>query len=152
MKRTILCIAVAACGSLFAQDTPAGCTDSMVQGTYAVTISGTAPAAAVVPGSAALPGTLQPFIGLVLITFDGKGTFTQLDWIKGTLSPYVPARPAKGVYKVNPDCTGTSTISLPVAPFEIVTQFIVTDNGAGSIFIVATPASNMTMGSSRRIR
>lgn len=153
MKRMILCAAFAAsCGSLLAQDAPAGCTDSMLQGTYAASISGMAPAPAVVPGSSALPGTIQSLIGLVLMTFDGKGTFTQSDWVKGTLSPYVSARPGKGVYKVNADCTGTSTISIPGAPFDIVTQFILTDNGKGSIFIVATPATIMTMGSSHRVR
>src|SRR4051812_14505683 len=111
-------------GAMVAQETPAGCTDSMLQGTYAVAISGTAPAPSIAPGTAALPGTIQDQIGLVLITFDGKGRFTQTDFVKGTLSGYAGARPATGTYKVSPDCTYTSTRTLPVAPFEIITQGI----------------------------
>src|SRR4051794_35039875 len=101
IKHFVLCLGLATmAGSLLAQDAGIGCTDSMLQGTYAVSISGTAPAPAIAPGSSALPGTLQQFVGMVLITFDGKGGFTQFDFLKGTLSGYSPARPGKGIYKV----------------------------------------------------
>lgn len=154
MKPTLLaCLSLAAWSTTsLAQDATVGCTDSMVQGTYVATIRGSAPAPVIAPGKPGLPGAIQDFIGLVLIHFDGKGSFTQQDYIKGTLAPYVSARPGKGTYKVNPDCTGTTTITIPVAPFEIVTQFILTDNGAGFTFIVVTPSENMTTGTSRRIR
>jgi hypothetical protein len=151
-QHLLLCLALAiGCGNLFAQDF-GRCSNSTLEGTYAVQLTGTAPAPVVLPDSGATPGTIQPFVGLALITFDGYGSFTQFDYIKGTLSGYTPARPGKGTYKVNPDCTGTSTISLPVAPFEIVTQFIITDSGRSFVLIVTTPQTNMTAGTGRRVR
>jgi hypothetical protein len=154
MKKTLLYFfALAALSAtLSAQDAPAGCTDSMLQGTYAGQLSGTAPAVTIAAGGSALPGTLQNFVGMVIGVFDGKGTFTQVDFLKGTLSGFSPARPGKGVYKINADCTGTITVVLPVAPFEIVTQIILIDGGKRIIGIVSTPANNMTTLSSERVR
>jgi hypothetical protein len=51
--------------------------------------------------------------GIVKTTYDGKGNFTQVDAV-GINGNIVPGwRPGTGTYSVNPDCTGTATISIP---------------------------------------
>src|SRR5688572_8650626 len=56
------------------------CNNKLLKGTYGLQMQGTRP----VPGGTGL----EPVIGIVVRTFDGRGNFTQLDNIKGALSGF----------------------------------------------------------------
>src|SRR5260370_23699987 len=91
------------------------CSNLTIKGTYAFTIHGTV----------FLPGGLTLLIdGIDKVTFDGDGNLTQVDAVatNGNLPP--GWRPGTGTYSVNPDCTGTQTISVAGAP-DLHIQFIV---------------------------
>jgi hypothetical protein len=64
-------------------------------------------------GDGSAPLTLS---GVVKTTNDGKGNFTQVDAV-GVNGDVAPGwRPGTGTYTVNPDCTGTATITIPGMP------------------------------------
>ncbi len=95
------------------------CSNSTIQGTYAFTLHGTL----------FLPGGYTVLIdGIAKATYDGKGNFTQVDAVadNGNLAP--GWRPGTGTYSVNPDCTGTQTVSVPGLP-DLHLQFIVAQSG-----------------------
>jgi hypothetical protein len=95
------------------------CSNFTIQGTYAFTIH----------GQAFLPdGSTLLIDGLAKTTFDGKGNLTQLDAVavNGNVAP--GWRLSTGTYSVNPDCTGTFTVSNGDQP-PIHTQFIVAQSG-----------------------
>jgi hypothetical protein len=95
------------------------CSNSTIRGSYAFTIHGTI----------FLPdGSTVLLDGLAKQTFDGNGTFTQVDAVaaNGNLPP--GWRPGSGTYSVNPDCTGTQTIVIPGNP-DVHVQFIVAQSG-----------------------
>jgi len=84
------------------------CGNSTIRGSYAFTIHGTL----FLPNGATLVVT-----GIDKVTFDGKGNFTQLDAVSMNGNLDAPGwRPGAGTYSVNPDCTGTQTIVVPVCP------------------------------------
>jgi hypothetical protein len=61
--------------------------------------------------------------------FDGKGKFTQHDFIVVNGQPVGTEFEAEtGTYKVNSDCTGTATINYTNGS-EIVLQLVVVDRG-----------------------
>src|SRR5260370_36901052 len=96
------------------------CSNSTIEGTYAFTIHGTV----------FLPGGAPPLLvdGLAKPTFDGNGNITQLDAVavNGNVAP--GWRLSTGTYSVNPDCTGTFTVSNGDRP-PINGQFIVAHPG-----------------------
>ena len=78
------------------------CSNSTIRGSYAFTIHGTI----------FLPnGSTLLIDGIAKQTFDGNGNFTQVDAVatNGMLTP--GWRPGTGSYSVNPDCTGTFTVT-----------------------------------------
>jgi hypothetical protein len=78
------------------------CSNATIRGTYAYTIHGQV----FIPNGPTLLIT-----GLALSTFDGAGNVTELDAISanGNMAPgWVPNT---GIYSVNPDCTGTITVT-----------------------------------------
>jgi Flp pilus assembly protein TadG len=95
----LLTFAFAASSTLMAH---AGCTNATIQGTFAFTIHGTI---LIQDGSTLLVD------GLAKTTFDGKGNLTQLDAV--AINGNVAAGWASntGTYVVNPDCTGTFTVT-----------------------------------------
>jgi len=113
----LLTLALAASSTLAAH---AGvCSNMSIKGTYASTIHATI----------FLPdGSTLLLDGLAKQTFDGNGSFTQVDAVaaNGNLPP--GWRPGSGTYSVNPDCTGTSTIVIAGMP-DLHTQFIVSESG-----------------------
>jgi hypothetical protein len=112
----LLTMALAASSAVTAR---ASCTNSTIKGTYAFTIHGTV----------FLPGGFTLLIdGIDKVTFDGDGNLTQVDAVatNGNLPP--GWRPGTGTYSVNPDCTGTQTISVAGAP-DLHIQFIVAQSG-----------------------
>jgi len=95
------------------------CSNSTIQGTYAFTIH----------GQVFLPDGSTPLIdGLAKTTFDGKGNLTQLDAIavNGNVAPGWASN--TGTYSVNPDCTGTCTVTNGNQP-PVHLQMIVAQSG-----------------------
>ena len=122
MKR-ILCLAVTALAlGLMINSTQAQatvCSNATIRGTYAFTLH----------GQIFLPnGGTVLLDGLSKQTFDGNGHFTQVDAVaeNGVLTP--GWRPGSGTYSLNPDCTGTQTISVPGLP-DLHLQIVVSQSG-----------------------
>jgi len=110
------------------------CSNSTIQGSYAFTIHGTV----------FLPdGSTLLIDGIDNVTFDGDGNLTQVDAVatNGNLPP--GWRPGTGTYSVNPDCTGTQTISVAGAP-DLHIQFIVAQSGNAIHQVVIDPGGAVT--------
>ena len=112
-----LTVAVAACSAMTAQAYV--CNNATIRGTYAYSIHG------------------QVFIqngptlyidGLARTTFDGEGNVSELDAIavNGNLAPGWAYN--TGTYSVNPDCTGTITVTNGNQPL-VHLQFVVAQSG-----------------------
>jgi len=93
-----------------------GCSNATLKGTFAHTASGfiTAP-----------PSMAGPLAGAGTDTFDGKGGITGSATlsINGNIVPLTET----GTYKVNPDCTGTYTVSSPGGTTSAF--FVISDSG-----------------------
>jgi hypothetical protein len=113
----LLTLALAASSTLAAH--AGGCSNSTIQGNYAYTIH----------GQVFLPdGSTLLIDGLARTTFDGKGNLTELDAIaaNGNMAPgWVPNT---GTYSVNPDCTGTITVTNGNQPL-VHLQMVVAQSG-----------------------
>jgi len=121
----------ALCGTSRAAD--AGCSLATLTGAYAFGVTDynnpTPPPIRVVGG---------------IKVFDGKGNFTQRDYLGGT-SPavFAPAGTESGTYTVNPDCTGSLDIHLmapPVCPGQDgeIKALIVISNGGRHVHEVVS--------------
>ena len=113
----LLTVALAASSTLTAH--ASACSNSTIQGTYAFTIH----------GQVFLPdGSTLLIDGLAKTTFDGNGNLTQLDAIaaNGNVAPGWASN--TGTYSVNPDCTGTATITNGNQP-PVHLQLIVAQSG-----------------------
>jgi hypothetical protein len=122
----LLTFALAASSTLTAH---AACNNLTIQGTYAFTLHGTI----------FLPDTSTLLIdGIAKQTYDGRGNLTQLDAVatNGNMAP--GWRPGTGTYSVNPDCTGTMTLSVPGLP-DVHIQFIVAQSGKTIHQVVTDP-------------
>jgi hypothetical protein len=93
-----------------------GCSNASIKGTFAHMATGfeTAP-----------PAIAGPLTGVGTDTFDGNGGVTSnaILSINGNIVPLA----ATGTYKVNPDCTGTYTISGAAGTTRLV--FVIADSG-----------------------
>ena len=104
----------------------AQCSNATVHGHYAFTITGQILAPAPAAG---------PVTGVAMTEFDGKGNLTQVDHaVHNGAPPQEDWRPGSGTYHVNPDCTGTMTITQhPTVPAdaspELELYIVVGDNG-----------------------
>jgi hypothetical protein len=95
------------------------CSNSTIRGSYAFTIH----------GQVFLPdGSTLLIDGLAKTTFDGKGNLTQLDAVaaNGNVAPGWASN--TGTYSVNPDCTGTFTVTNGNQP-PVHLQMIVAQSG-----------------------
>jgi len=81
-----------------------GCSVATIKGAYGIQISGTRPSA---PG-----GPIESVIGVVIRNYDGRGQFTQVGNVKGSISGMVPDQQGFGTYQVNEDCSGERNCSL----------------------------------------
>jgi hypothetical protein len=115
------------------------CSNSTIQGAYAFTIHGQV----FLPNGAALL-----IDGLAKTTFDGKGNVTQLDAVatNGNVAP--GWRNSTGTYSLDPDCTGTFTVSNGDQP-PIHTQIIVAQSGNTIHAIVIDPGFATTSDAER---
>lgn len=133
---TTALLALACCAQ--AQTEEAKCTNETLKGAYGVQLTGVRPAPAVAPGRPGFIGMLEQVIGSVILVFDGKGTFTQVDNVKGTVSGFIPDRPGKGTYVVNPDCSYSTTVQ-PAPGVTIVVRGVVVDGGKQYRGFTVTP-------------
>jgi hypothetical protein len=121
------------------------CSDGTLKGTYGVQIQGTRPIT---------PGTMQPtesVIGVVIRTYDGAGSFTQVDNVKGSVSGIpVPDRPGFGTYEVREDCTAIATAQ-PGPGIVLEERLVIVDDGEEIRGITSSPLPVMVTSVSRRI-
>lgn len=89
-------------------------------------------------------------IGVVIRTYDGQGTFGQIDNVKGSITGTVPDRPGFGTYEVNPDCTA-STRFQPGPGILVEERTVIVDNGREIRTAVMVPAGVMVTGLAQRI-
>ena len=95
-----------------------GCTNATLNGTFAHTGSGFVTAPASMAG---------PLAGAGKDTFDGKGGITGAATLNINGNP-VPPMTETGTYKVNPDCTGTFTVTFSGGGSTTV-FFVISDSG-----------------------
>jgi hypothetical protein len=118
------------------------CSNKTIKGTYGIQMQGTRP----VPGV----GGIESVIGVVIRTYDGAGTFTQIDNVKGATSGIVPDRPGSGTYVVSPDCTFTTQFQ-PGPGVLIEEQAVIVDYGNELRSITVSPQPNMMTTVGKRI-
>jgi hypothetical protein len=111
-----------------AQTADQPCSVETLMGAYGLSIGGTRPAPFVAPGGIGFPGQTEQVLGTVIQIFDGKGNFTQVDNVKGTIAGIVPDRAGKGIYTVNPDCSETQVVS-PPGQNPITSKGVIVDGG-----------------------
>jgi hypothetical protein len=116
-----------------------GCTNAMMQGTFAYTSTGSI---------AAPPEIAGPFVEVGTQTFDGRGgtiaavTLSQ----NGNILPVT----VTGTYTVNPDCTGTMT--LQVSPIDVTVHiFFAIDDGGNGFQAIETDAGLVITRVGRRL-
>jgi hypothetical protein len=97
------------------------CSVATLRGDYGIQIQGTRPSG---PG-----GPIESVVGVVIRTYDGNGSFEQIDNVHGSISGTVPDRPGFGTYVVNANCTGVAYLQLPGPPFTIEERLVIVDNG-----------------------
>jgi hypothetical protein len=135
----LLTLGLAALSTLTAYARPCG--NQTLKGTYANSLH----------GLIFIPGGSAPLVlaGVVKTTYDGNGTFTQVDAVSDNGSGVTGWRPGSGTYSVNPDCTGTQTIVVAGMP-DLHLQFVVSPSGNTLHFVVIDPGL-ATAGDSERI-
>jgi hypothetical protein len=119
------------------------CTNGTLRGTYGYHMQGTAPVPPPVGGT-------QTVIGVVKVTYDGMGNFTQIDNIHGSVTGWVPDRPGSGTYQVNPDCTASTQFS-PAPNVFIEQRMVIVDGGNELYTITTSPLSSMVTALAKRV-
>ena len=129
-----LAAAVACLTLVAASPAQAGaCSNASLKGKYGQTISGE-----LLPG----PGVVLPQNGVAMTNFDGKGNFTQEDFVVINGSPTSTGFASEtGTYAINSDCTGTATINYPDGSW-IDLELVVVNQGRE----FRTVVSALTMG------
>jgi hypothetical protein len=130
--------------SAMAQGVGYQCTDATIRGTYGIQMQGTQP----VPPPQG--GGTQTVIGVVLRTYRGDGTFSQIDNIKGSITGIVPDRPGSGTYQVNSDCSAV-TLFQPGPGITIEERMVIVDHGSEIRSIVSSPVAVMVSTVQKRI-
>ena len=97
-----------------------------------------------------LGGGIQTVNGVVIRTYDGAGTFTQVDNIKGSVTGIVPDRPGSGTYQVNADCSGV-TLFQPGPGLTIEERMVIVDRANEIRTIVSSPLGVMVSSVQQRI-
>ena len=89
-------------------------------------------------------------IGVVYRRYDGRGGFTQVDNVKGSITGIVPGRPGSGTYEVNADCTG-ATLFQPGPGITIEERFVIVEQGREVLSMVVSPLPVMMTTVQRRM-
>jgi hypothetical protein len=126
--------AVVACLTLVGSPAKAApCSNASLKGKYGQTISGQ-----LLPG----PGVVLPQNGVAMTNFDGKGNFTQQDFVVIDGAPTSTGFASEtGTYAIDADCTGTATINYPDGSW-IDLELVVVNRGQE----FRTVVSALTMG------
>ena len=128
----LLTLTLAASSTLTAH--ASGCTNMTIKGTWVNSLN----------GQIFLPdGTRLVLTGVTKTTYDGLGNSTELDasGVNGNVPP--GWRTGSGTYTVNPDCTGTETISFPGQP-DIHAQFVLAQSGNTMHFVNIDPGTSLS--------
>ena len=106
------------------------CSNQTLRGDYGFTVE------AQFPGPTALRG-----VGMA--HFDGAGHFTQVDHVvvNGTPPPPPQWHPGSGTYSLNPNCTGTTTITFTDGRAGSTNSIVVVREGAEFHLVVDTGLS-----------
>jgi hypothetical protein len=107
------------------------CTNETLRGNYGFVITGIRPTG---------PGTPQvAVVGTALTTFHGNGLLDQFDNlnVNSPAVPLNPDRPGKGTYNLNPDCSGTMTLT--ASGMTLTLSIVVVDHGREIRTAVMTP-------------
>jgi hypothetical protein len=118
-------------GAVQAADEGFVCTNATLKGNYGFTVTGMRPATH--------GGPQVSIVGTALTRFHGDGTFDQFDNINVD-SPAVPFqadRPGSGIYNLNPDCSGSMTLTAGGVTLEL--SITVVDQGREVRTAVVTP-------------
>jgi hypothetical protein len=97
------------------------------------------------------PALTESFVGTGLRTYDGQGGFTEVSSSHGQISPPNRDTPGTGTYEVNANCTGTSMVFIPGAPFPIETSFVIVDHGDEVKHAVMSPQPQIVTSVERRV-
>jgi len=115
------------------------CSNATLLGTYAFQITGQI---------LAPPPAAGPVAGVALTLFDGYGNLTQVDnVVHNGVAPVEDWRPATGTYTVNPNCTGTFTLTTQPsvasdASPPLTVHFVVSRDGTQiRVGVTSSPAS-----------
>lgn len=120
------------------------CSVATLRGDYGIQIQGTRPSG---PG-----GPIESVVGVVIRTYDGNGSFEQIDNVHGSISGTVPDRPGFGTYVVNANCTGVAYLQLlPGPPFAIEERLVIVDNGLELSSATMNPPPVMVTGVHHKI-
>lgn len=122
-----------------------GCSDATLWGTWGIQVQGTRLAPPPAPA-----GTVESVIGVVVRKYDGRGGFTQVANIKGSISGIVPDREGFGTYRVNADCTAVVNAE-PAPGILIEDRLVIVDGGRKAVGIGATPLSAMVSSVHQRV-
>jgi hypothetical protein len=129
LAATVTCATLG--GATLAQ--AAACSNASLTGKYGQTISGE-----LLPTA----GTVLPQNGVAMTTFDGKGKFTQVDFVVINGAPTGSKFQGEtGTYNVNSDCTGKARINYPSGDW-IDLELVVVNQGRE----FRTVVSQLTMG------
>ena len=149
-KRFVIGIAALILGALLTTPMLLGQTDSyscneyLLYGDYGFSVEGYKFAGPV--GS-----PTSPMRGVAMTTFDGSGNLTQLDTVvvNGVKTSDFTEEKATGKYRVNPDCTGTFTITFPAGDPRppVTTNFVITNNGDDIDTVVIAPPGVLLIAS-----
>ena len=124
-----------------------GCSEATLRGAYGIQVQGTRPAAPPAPA-----GSIESVIGVIVRHYDGRGSFTQINNEKGSISGIGPAdREGFGTYQVNEDCSGSHELHIPGVPFAITDRFVIVDHGREVRHFVVSPVPLMVTGVSRKM-
>lgn len=119
------------------------CSVATLRGDYGIQIQGTRPSG---PG-----GPIESVVGVVIRTYDGNGSFEQIDNVHGSISGTVPDRPGFGTYVVNANCTGVAYLQMLGPPFAIEERLVIVDNGLELSSATMNPPPVMVTGVHHKI-
>ena len=88
-------------------------------------------------------GTRLVLTGVTKTTYDGLGNLTAFDASGENGNVPTGWRTGSGSYTVNPDCTGTETISFPGQP-DIHAQFVVAQSGNKLHYVNVDPGISLS--------
>jgi hypothetical protein len=125
-----------------AQAEGGGCSEATLHGAYGIQIQGTRPSG---PG-----GPIESVVGVLIRVYDGRGHFTQVDNVKGSITGIVPDREGSGTYEVDEDCTGVTNFE-PGPGIVITEKLVIVDRGREVLSIVSNPLPNMVSTVQKKI-